>query len=642
MRRFVFGWIALFVAVPCASAQTMLELVPQDAVAGIAIRNLDELIKRGDKFLTETAIDVPLRPSQLFDLGAVFVGANRGLDRKRPAAVVLLSPEKGQNDKGLDWLEQNLVPILPFTDADLMASNYGLDKGKFLEMNVFRANRQDFIKYIARTKDHIRLCGSEKTLRRMEKGKFVSDLLSPEQRKLFDDDDFLFQLGQYLFVMENGSIPDAIAAQAKAGDDPEEKLFGELLAKGLRDVETALIGARIKDGIDGHFLATVPKGSNAAKMLAFLRNEKKKSSLHALPEGNVLFAQASAGDSAHQKLLAKAVFRFLLEDVLIRVNKVAHVDRLQYLGVFHEVWSRLDGHRIAVYQNVNETKEGLFSAVAILDVNDPAGFLRDMKTLAKMATAESLDFSKKDVQEEIDIPRLVKQLGSSVFAVRQSANTKLLLIGEPALPHLQKAIDSKELDLENLRRCDNLRQQISDVAAQRRKELLRESKTPLFFRPKLTFVSNVEKRVGQSIDVIQVNVPGLEKDKQAVEFKQLLGPDWDKLRLAVVGKQIVVLLGSDVALFDATLNNIQKNEPGLANTKRLSEFYGRASKERLFEFHVSVEGILRLTTPMAQLDTKLQLTSAALSVGPTSLQLDARVPTSEVRTLAKKVQDELR
>ncbi|HMF10789.1 MAG TPA: hypothetical protein VKE94_00735, partial [Gemmataceae bacterium] len=123
--------------------------------------------------------------------------------------------------------------------------------------------------------------------------------------------------------------------------------------------------------------------------------------------------------------------------------------------------------------------------------------------------------------------------------------------------------------------------------------------------------------------------------------QQLLGPDWDKVRVAVAGKQVVVMLGSNVELFDTALRNVQKNEPGLAGSKHLAEFYARSAKERLFEFHVSVEGILRLTAEKAELRTKAQLTSAALSLGPTSLQLDARLPTSEVRAIAQKVQEEL-
>jgi hypothetical protein len=77
----------------------------------------------------------------------------------------------------------------------------------------------------------------------------------------------------------------------------------------------------------------------------------------------------------------------------------------------------------------------------------------------------------------------------------------------------------------------------------------------------------------------------------------------------------------------------------LARGARIAPFYERGAQERLFEFHVSVEGILRLTAPNARRDPAMPLTSAALGLGQAELRLDVRVPTGEVRAIAKKVQD---
>jgi len=257
-----------------------------------------------------------------------------------------------------------------------------------------------------------------------------------------------------------------------------------------------------------------------------------------------------------------------------------------------------------------------------------------------MATADSLDLTKKEVKEEIDMQRLVRDLGSSVYVVRQSANTKLTLIGEPALPHLAKVIDSKEFDLEGKRRARDLRDRINAVATQRRKELLDAKNRPLFDRPKLTFIANVEIRQDVSVDIINFKLATLEKGATD-QAAQLLGPDWDKVRLGIVGNKIVVLIGSDVSLFEGALKNLQKNDAGLAGTKRLAGFHELAAKERQFEFHASVEGVMRLISPNAKLDTQAQMTSVALTVGEQSLQLDVRVPTPEVRTIARKAQEQL-
>jgi hypothetical protein len=621
------------------SAQAPLDLLPQDVVAAIAIRDLDALIKKGDKFLTAAEIRMPLRPSELFDQGVQFLGVRNGYDRKASAAIILMSPEREEEFKDLRFLEY-LVPVLPFTDADVMADNFGIPKGKLIPNGVVKTTRgnNDFLtRYAARTQTHIALSNSEKTLKRLQKSKSLATALTTDQRKLFDRSDVLLHFGRYLW-QRGDMILGGDAMKGFAGDDAKEKEFMEQFVASLKEVENTVVGFHLNEGIDSHFLMTVPKDGQASKLFKAMKQKTPPSTLKGLPEGNLLFAQASSGSADQQKLLAKMLFNFMLEDLLINQKIVHHVDRLTYLGVFNEVWRHLQGNRLAVYQNVDEKKLGLFSAVAILDTEDAKLFLLGMKLLSKMAIADTLDLTRKEVKEEIDIERLVRDLRSAVYGVRQSANTKLALIGEPALPYLAKVLDASDFDLEAKRRARDLRERISSVAAERRKELLNPKSQELFLRPNLTFIANVEKRQEISVDIINIKITGMVKAQES-QFTQLLGPDWDKVRLAIVGNQIVVLLGSDVSLFEATLRNLQKGDAGLASTKRLTDFHELAAKERQFEFHISVEGILRLITPKAKLDTPLHMTSIALTLSEQSLQVDARVPTAEVRAIARKAQE---
>jgi hypothetical protein len=617
-------------------AQNILDILPQDAAVAIAVHDLDDLIKKGDKLLADTEIKVPFRPSALFGLASNFLGINAGLDRKKPAAILLLAPEKEEDRLGGSNINELIIPVLPFTDADAMTGNFGFKKDALAINAIEPTMRNNFGKFATRTKDYFYLSDSRTSLKRIQKAKPLGDALSPEQRKIIDQDDILLHIGPYTWQREF-SLREDIVRKIKPGDDPAEKQFVEIFAEGLKEVKHGLIGFRIKDGIDGQFVAVVPKDGKAAMLLALVRGKRPPSTLAGLPDGNVLFAQASSGHGAQHALIAKALFSFVLEDILVREKFLAQTDLSTYLGVLHEVWSRLQGNRVAVYQNADETKHGLFSAIAVLDSDDPHGFLREMRTLARMAVAETLDWSKPEIKGEIDIAALVKDLSSSSYAVRNSATTKLALIGEPALPYLRKAIDDKELAIEALRRCQALHQSIGDVAAARRKELLADKNKPLFLRPTLTFVSNAEKRLGQSIDVIDIKIAGLDNVYKQ-QFIQLLGRDWDKVRIAIVGKQIVMMLGSETEQFDQAMRNLQKGVPGLAATKRLAEFNERAAKDRLFEFHVSVEGILRLIAEKADVGRQPELTSASLSFGTNSLQLDARVPTGEVRALARQVQ----
>ena len=513
-QRLLIG-VALLLA-PCrVSAQAMLEILPQDAAASIAIRDLDGLIKKGDKFLLDTKINMPFRPSELFKAANDFLGVEKGLNKKGSAAVVLMRPEKPFNQFGLGDLNELLVPVFPVADADLMAANFGIAKGALQRMKITKTEKamgagSNFTKYALRTDNHVYLSGSEKTLTRIARGPFLAESMSADQRKPFADSDIMLHFGRSL-AKELANEKSGFLSRLKPGDDPQEQEFVRQFAESVKEIQNVLVGFRLDDGIDTHLLLQLPKDGQGAKLLKTLREKRPASSLRGLPDGDVYLAQASSGDASRQAMLAKALAGYLLNDLPFTQGFIAPVDKANYLEIFHEVFCQLQGNRLAVYRNADEVKLGLFSVVAILDTPDAGRFLREMRTLMKMATAEAVDLSRPEWKQEIDIELLVRSLGSNLFSTRQSANTKLILLGEHALPNLKKAIDAKNLDLETLRRVQILHLRIANEAAARRKELLSQKNEPLFVRPKLSFVSAAEKRQGANLDVIDIKIAGLDK-----------------------------------------------------------------------------------------------------------------------------------
>ncbi|MSU79429.1 MAG: hypothetical protein EXS16_15230 [Gemmataceae bacterium] len=628
--------LALLLALaPSLHAQAVLDVLPQDAAAAIAIRDLDSLLKKGDKFLDETTIRMPLRPSKLFEEANNFLGIRGGLNRKGSAAIVLMSPP-GKERIGLQHLENLLVPVIPYVNADEMADNFGIAKGK-LPLKTVHVTKGGMLRHNAmRTKDHFYLSSSSETLRRVLRSKSLADDLTPEQRKPFDASDIVIHLGRYFWEKEVAEVRLAEDLM-RQNPDLRDDGYAKRLATAITEIRNAVLGFRIDDGLDAQLLATFPKGGAGEKLLASLRDQRQPSSLQGLPDGNVLFAQAASGDADEQAFLAKVMFHFLIDIALIDNRVIAPIDRLHYLGVLHEVWRQLKSNRLAVYQNADEPRHGLFSAVAILDTDDAPRFLRDLKALLKMGQADSLDWTKKETAEEIDIAKLVKQLESNIYKIRQSATTRLALIGERSVIHLQKAVDTKSLDLESTRRVEGLLVRIQNEAAERRKLLLDVKAKPLFPNPKLTYVANGEKRDGVSLDIIQVALPGAEKAR-TMKYAGLFGPDWDKLRIGVVGKQIIIMLGSDARLFDECMRNVTKGSPGLVAGKRLARFHEQANAGRLFELHVGLEGVMRLVTQNAGIGPPSELTSIALTLGPQSLHVQARMPASEIRVIARRVQ----
>src|SRR5262249_42010203 len=158
--------------------------------------------------------------------------------------------------------------------------------------------------------------------------------------------------------------------------------------------------------------------------------------------------------------------------------------------------------------------------------------------------------------------------------------------------------------------------------ASRRKELL-EKNWLSRFQPQFALIPNAEKRVDRRIDVVRIKPAG--KDLTAIKpLQQLLGPEWHNLRLAVHGKQVVVLLGSNLELLESALKNLHLNPNNRDTGIPLQPFHSQADPARRIEFHFAMQRILDLTSGNeVRSDAKPPpLTSFALSVGRNNLQLD--------------------
>jgi len=117
-------------------------------------------------------------------------------------------------------------------------------------------------------------------------------------------------------------------------------------------------------------------------------------------------------------------------------------------------------------------------------------------------------------------------------------------------------------------------------------------------------------------------------------------PDWNEVRLAVHGKQVVVLFGSDQGLLKATLKNVKDGRKGLGEAKRLEAFGKYADPGRKMEAHVSLQTLMASTEDdwkaLSQAGFERALTSFALTVDPDRLQLDLWIPIAEAKVISKR------
>jgi hypothetical protein len=617
--------------------QEVLDVIPSEAGAAVAVRNLKELRVKGDKFAADLELgDGRLRPSQLFDMLWQALGI-AGLGETTPNALIVLRPDKDDKDL-LRSLEKNIYASVAIGDKDMMARSFGIEAADLVPKKVLATKRSndDIPLRAVRLDGKNLLVGMDKVpLERTLTMKPLATTLPAPQRKLFNEADLFVFLDPRSLGGDFNEIRREAEKVLPPADDPHEQKLLQLFLDSVPHIRHGLAGFRVGDGLGLNFSAAFePDAQPPREILKLLRDGARPATLNGLPEGRLIVAHAGGSHGRNSGVIAKVIFSVMLNLLPEARQMIATADRPVFTGVVAEIWHQLRSSRFGVYLSGDESKLGLFSMVAILDTEDAAKLVYGLRTLAKMGDGSALKAGKQQPGDDLNIPQLVRDLSSDSYPVRHSATLKLRLIGEPALSHLDKAATTG--DLETSRRAMQLYKQISQVAAERRKELLAKE-LPRTLRPTFAFVAKAETRGQLPIDVIQVRLD--ERDRPlAKQLEQLLGPEWDRVRLAVHGNQVVVLLGSDTALLEQALANVTAGKPGLAKAAALADFAKSAGSDHLMQVHVSLESLMWLTAPgkIADFRPAGRLTSFGLRVGDDRIDVDAWAPTSELKMVAKR------
>jgi hypothetical protein len=300
----------------------------------------------------------------------------------------------------------------------------------------------------------------------------------------------------------------------------------------------------------------------------------------------------------------------------------------------------LKGHRTGVYLNADSSKHGALSVVSILDSESPGQFLLEMTKLAIFINnaGMKLEDGRVGAINKATVEKLIVDLGDVDFRVRSTAMTKLNLIGEPILPFLETVIDSK--DAEVRLRARQLQSHIKSAIAARQKAVFQEDLLSKL-KPKFVYFPKVETRHKQAVSIINVKLSDSDKQYTPV-LRELFGPDWNKIRLAIMPKKVVMFLGSNTELFDEAIRNQLDKSTGLSSLPAVKVFGTRSEPDRQFEMHISMARMAQLMSAMQrtkgiELDAS-GLTSTALTIRGTDqprIQLDFFMPYSEVKVMSK-------
>jgi hypothetical protein len=640
----VFIW---FLASPALAAPPgALDLIPDDAAVAVVIRSMQDLKAKADLLATEVPFPGNGKPSTELDGFISFLRIRAGFDETRPLALVMANPQHigaknlNQGDTALNLL----VLAVPFSDRVKMAANFGLSADSLKPDQIIKLQGPHILNTLGTSvylhENYLFLGNQEKAILSVARGKALRNALRADQQRMPQAADILVQAMPGALGNEWSDFLRDLNKEFQKFPEANERQTAEQLVNCLKEVRYLLAGVRLEHGL-GLSLTTIFPAANqgaARQFLTALMAGPGASDLVGLPTGRVVAAQAARGDGTQNAVHARVLWHWLCYAWPLAREFLGTLERPTYLGIFTELWQRLRGSRFAVYRNADERRQGLFSVVGILDTDDAAEFATALRSLARLVEPGGVHLVGADARPEdvAAVEKLVTDLGDRRFRARNAASTRLALLGEPALPFLEKALDSP--DPETRQRAQMLKQQIVDAAAARRKELLSKDLTrPL--RPLFAYIPAAEKRLGQPIDVLRVHLTA--KDAAAVtQLQQLFGPDWENIRLATHGKQVVVLLGSNPKLLEETLSNLKEKRPGLVEANWLTVFRRQVDPERKVEFHLSIRTALALQKaedlkkPEA-FGADQPMTSLGVTVGPERLQLDIWLPSAELTVLLK-------
>lgn len=136
------------------------------------------------------------------------------------------------------------------------------------------------------------------------------------------------------------------------------------------------------------------------------------------------------------------------------------------------------------------------------------------------------------------------------------------------------------------------------------------------------------------MDVLMVEVPKLPAEV-AREYQRLLGTDWNKLRLAVQGKHVVLLIGSDVERLEETLRNLKTGTKGLATNNSVTTALGRLAAERKLEFHINFKAYQAFLANQQKKEGRASLASFALTIEADRMQLEVRAPSADAKAVVR-------
>lgn len=648
--------LVLFGVSALAPAQepTMTEMIPQSASYALTFRNVNELKHRGDVVAGELGFHDTVSAIFAF-IGGQLAPVQNVINDDSPCGAIWFEAALIEEPKPKQGWQRPIAVGVAISDTEALAEGLEVDHEAFVAGEVVEKDYSSFghkHRYYRMSGRYLWVTSHRRVYDLIDEAVPASRMIPNARRDSLDAADFLLYFSERSRDADRWNDKEHfekwITSRRRLDDEEREALTDlfEIFSSG-----SCVVGAfRLDRGLECSFDLFF-RQDRLDEIRPIIRRFSPPTdgvSLQGLPSGEVLFAHAARTDAPGVLPAATALIRDTYHGwwgPWQRDGKAqqfaSQLQQLKLLGLFGEIWPLIERYRVGLYRNPKPASHGLVSLVAILDSEEPERVVSELQTLAvltdRTAIAKADDSQEEKVATKKLIRQLVAQLSDESFEKRKSAMTRLVLIGETALPYL------KEPDHEFTPAAASRAKEVIELIETDVKEKLDAASQPGLLskaKPYFVFRPNAEQRLGTNIDIMEIRTAAGEHVVQPIQM--LAGPAWSQVRIAALENRVVIFFGSDVSMVDTTLENLEQLESG-ASVPLPEIPYGKPLHEsRGAEFQISVDRFMRLMrfeTPDENETTdedRPALSSASLTLEPEFVSVEWRISLPDMIAIRKK------
>ena len=634
-----------------AQQPTMTGLVPQSSSHAIVFRNVQELKERGDELSEELGYSRS-GMSMLFAIAGSQLKVTGAADDNLPCGVMWFEPALiGEADVKQDW-KKPVAAGIAISNTKKLAENLNVDHDHLIAGKTIEREDSTFghkHRYFRLIDRYLWVVSHEKLYDVLKDVKPLTQAVPRSRLENIDSADFLICISAEPRKDEFEAARRQAEKWIESREDldiSEENAIREL-ASILQHASYAVLTGKVDRGFESSLNIFFDQNTSPELRQRILQFSPPAEgvTLTGLPEGDLLFGHAARTDAAGIQAALTATVResrgfWWPGWKQMQDNRFAgRLEQLKLLGLFGEVWPLTSRYKVGLYREENDAAHGLVSLAAILETDAPDRMVRELEALAALidrsafGSAENADDREKTQQL---IRELIAQLGDANFQQRQSATTRLVIIGEPALPQIAEARLSKSPEI--ARRATQIEKLIQeDISAKRAAAL--DSSILARAKPVFIFHPDAEERRGATVHVMEVR---LSEDSELQPLLPVFaGPEWSRIRLVKLERHVAVFFGSNLERLDQMIRNVQSLERGDSGPVLELPYGSPLLDMRGAEFQGSVARIKRLLDGQRLTEQEREslndheLSSASVTIEPDFFAVEWRVSLPDTKAVKK-------